>query len=259
MAPTIPAPKYLDLSPENRGFNWDLFRQTWQNYEIASALNEKPENVRIATLLSMIGNDALQVYNAFVWQQHEDHTILNILNKFEIYCRPKRNTSYERYIFLSRKQKKDENIDDFVIVLRNLSKSCNYENLTDSVIRDAIILGINNRKTQECLLRENDPSLDTCINIVKAAERAKQHAVYISNNREDGDATEPMEIDKLYHDRTNNKRKCKFCGKAHKFGREFCPAYGKDCGACGGKNHFQAVCLRKNQIKFVADEEFEIQ
>ena len=36
-------------------------------------------------------------------------------------------------------------------------------------------------------MRENDPALDTCLNIVKAAD---QHAVYISNSRDDGDATE---------------------------------------------------------------------
>ena len=71
----------------------------------------------------------------------------------------------------------------------------------DSVIRDAIILGINNKNTQECLLRENNSSF--------------------------GNTTEPMEINTLYHERTNNKIKCKFCGKVHKFGQVSCPVQGR--------------------------------
>ena len=55
----IPPPKELDLSVENRSNNWELFQQTWQNYEIASGLSEKPENVKVATLLSIIGHSAL--------------------------------------------------------------------------------------------------------------------------------------------------------------------------------------------------------
>ena len=51
--------------------------------------------------------------------------------------------------------------------------NCDYGHMTDSMIRDAIIMGVNTKKTQECLLRENDPSLDCCIDIVKATERAR--------------------------------------------------------------------------------------
>ena len=173
MVSRIPTAKKLDISPNNRTFNWELFKQTWLNYEIATELNEKTDQIRVATLLSIIGNDALQVYNAFVWNEHDQLTTDNIIAKFETYCKPKRNISYEQYIFMSRKQKKNESIDDFVVAIRNLVKHCNYEQLTDSLVRDAIIMGINNRKTQECLLRENKPSLDMCINIVRAAKRAR--------------------------------------------------------------------------------------
>ena len=262
MANMIPVPKSLDISPGNRCINWEMFKQSWQLYEIASGIREKPEEVRVATLLSVIGSDALQIYNAFVWYQGEEMTEANVLIKFEQYFKPKKNISYERYLFMSRKQKKDENIEDFTISLRNSVKNCDYGPLTDSLVRDAIIMGVNNKKIQECLLRENDPSLDKCIDIVRAAERAKQHVMHMqmppdySNNNE----CETMEVDKLSDN--NKKLKCKFCGNAHRRGRDHCPAYGKTCHGCGGNNHFQSACLRKQKVKSLdveIEEDFEIQ
>ena len=260
MTSTIPVPISLNLSADSRSFNWDLFKQSWINYEIATGLDEKPENKRIATLLSIIGPDALQVYNAFVWHQGEERTISSVLNKFEAYCKPKRNVSYERFIFMTMKQNKSELIEDYIVKLRNQAKNCNYEPLTDTLIRDALILGVNRKDTQECLLRENDPSLDRCIDIIKAAERAKQHVLVLSTDKTQD--VEDMEVDKISQG-NEIKKKCKFCGRPHKFGHTNCPAYGKDCFSCGGKNHFTSVCNKKNRVNAVkeevdADEDFKI-
>ena len=52
---------------------------------------------------------------------------------------------------MSRKKKKNESIDDFVVAIRNLVKHCNYKQLTDSLVRDAIILGIHNKKNTRML------------------------------------------------------------------------------------------------------------
>ena len=40
---------------------------------------------------------------------------------------------------------------------------------------------------------------------------------------------------------------CKYCGKSHNKGK--CPAYGKTCNGCGGKNHFEAKCMQKSRRK----------
>ena len=107
-------------------------------------------------------------------------------------------------------------------------------------------MGIHNRKTQECLLRENNPSLGMCINIVRAAERARQHAAYISDGREK-DLVQPMEIDKISSQKNTGKTKCRYCGTSHKFGRDSCPAYGKKCLEYGGSNHYATVCKIKSR------------
>lgn len=48
---------------------------------------------------------------------------------------------------------------------------------------------------------------------------------------------------------------CKFCGKVHTMRKEECPAWGKTCMSCGGRNNFAAVCglpkQPKQQVKVV--------
>ena len=242
MTSLIPVPKPLDISNESRSHNWELFKQSWHNYELATGMAENTQERRVATLLSIVGYDALRVYNAFHWTTGEAKTIESVLYKFECYCKPKLNITYERFSFMSRKQKADENINDYIVTLRNLIKNCGYEQLTDSIIRDAIVMGIRNKRTQENLLRENDLTLEKCVNIVRAAERAQQHFNYISEEKSSS-RYEMMEVDRVSNEKDIRKY-CKFCGSSHIWGRNRCPAYGKTCSSCGGKNHFGKVCKK---------------
>ncbi|KAK3787110.1 hypothetical protein RRG08_030273 [Elysia crispata] len=41
------------------------------------------------------------------------------------------------------------------------------------------------------------------------------------------------------------KSTCKFCGGDHPFVKSKCPAYGRNCGNCGGRDHFAKVCKTK--------------
>ncbi|XP_068224775.1 uncharacterized protein [Palaemon carinicauda] len=49
--------------------------------------------------------------------------------------------------------------------------------------------------------------------------------------------------------------KCRFCGYKHEFEKLKCPAWGKVCEACKGRNHFKAVC--KKTVKIVKEKNEE--
>ena len=145
----VPTPKPLQLNAVYRSTNWDLFQQTWRNYEIVTGLVDKPKPQRLSTLLSVIGQDDLIVYNAFYWSPVEEKTVEAVMRKFEKYCKPMRNVIYKRFLFVSRRQNTSESITDFVVALRNLVKNCEYGQLTDSLIRDAIVMGITDKKLEK--------------------------------------------------------------------------------------------------------------
>ena len=57
----LPPPEPLDLSGGNISENWKKFKQKFTNYEIATGINKKESATRVATLLTVIGNDAIDV------------------------------------------------------------------------------------------------------------------------------------------------------------------------------------------------------
>ncbi|KAK3701961.1 hypothetical protein RRG08_017851 [Elysia crispata] len=57
-------------------------------------------------------------------------------------------------------------------------------------------------------------------------------------------------------ERMGNQRQndCRFCGRKHPFEKEKCPAWGKTCSNCGGRNHFRIKCKKK--VNAVAEENY---
>ena len=148
----LPPPQSLELNSGNISTNWKKFKQRYLNYEIATGINEKNNATRVAAFLIVVGNEALDVYDTLIWDNEgDDKKIDKVLEKFEEYCEPKKNVSYERYVFFSRAQESNENIDQYVTTLKKLCETCEFGTLKNSLIKDRIVLGIivkNTRKNQ---------------------------------------------------------------------------------------------------------------
>ena len=43
--------------------------------------------------------------------------------------------------------------------------------------------------------------------------------------------------------------KSRYCGRLHRYGKQFCPAANQACKKCGQKGYFAAVCMKKNVHK----------
>lgn len=155
--------------------SWKLFIQKWKNYAILTQLNKQSMEYQVALFLHSIGDDALVIYNGFVFKSAEsDRTVDEIIDEFTKYAIGEINESYERFKFNQCIQKKDETVEQFLTNVRTLVKTCNYcKECVDSIIRDRIILGVNDAEVQETLLKERNPSLKKCIDIIKAAESAQ--------------------------------------------------------------------------------------
>ena len=126
--------------------NWEVFKQKWEFYSVATGASEYESAKRQACLfLHVIGEEAVKVYNNFTFATEEDKfNAARIIEKFDGYCNPKKNETFERYKFFIRIQNNDEMIDHFVNDLRTLSQACNFGPLADSLIRDRLICGILN-------------------------------------------------------------------------------------------------------------------
>jgi hypothetical protein len=149
----------------------EKFKQKWTNYEIATGVAEKENPTRVATFLTVIREEAVDVYNTFTWATAGDNLKIDkVLEKFDAFCNPRKNTIYERYVFFSRNQENGESIDHYVTVLKTLSDTCEFENLKESLICDRLVFGILDNSVRERLLRDPELTLQTAIERVRSAE-----------------------------------------------------------------------------------------
>ena len=133
----------LQLSKGNFSQNWKRFKQKWANYELATGIVRKEDQIRVATFLTMSGDEALNVYNAFTWDSEDDKVKKDkVLEQFETFCEPRKNTIYDMYLFFSRGQESGESMDKYAAFLRNMADNCECQDLKNSLIRDCIVFGV---------------------------------------------------------------------------------------------------------------------
>ena len=253
---TQPAP--LELKG-NVAENWKKFKQKFTLYNVASGMSEKQNKSQTSMLLHVIGDSALDLYNTFVFAEGESMVLEKVLDKFEEYCMPKRNLTYERHRFFMRNQLVHESIDQYATELRSRAQSCEFSSLKESLIQDRIICGILDDGLRERLLRQDNLTLDKTLQVCRAAEQTRAQAQALSSTGEN--ASIPVDFlsktkKKFSGSRSKQSKPqggstskpqgrtdsdaCGRCGYQHS--KDKCPAQGQTCKKCGKQNHFAKCC-----------------
>ncbi len=175
-------PEELKLTG-NVNENWKVFKQSFELYVLAIGL-EGDDKRKIALLLTVAGCSALDVYNTFVFTDDQKDKFDVVMAKFEGYCTPRKNETYERYVFGNHVQKESELIEKYVTDLRLKSQSRIFGTLCDSMIPDQIVIGVLDNKVRMHLLKETDLTLEKAIKICQASERVKTQIKTFSSKGE---------------------------------------------------------------------------
>ncbi|KAJ8030740.1 hypothetical protein HOLleu_27229 [Holothuria leucospilota] len=235
MESIIPVPAAMDMKGDLPQ-NWAFFKGQWENYCIATKLNEKEEKIRVATLLSVMGKECFRLFQNLDMPEENRKKEDQIKEALEKNFEPTRNVIYERYKFNTADQLPNESIDEYVTRLRHLSKSCDFGALTDDLICDRIVLGTKDAILRSRLLRE--PKLDLRGAIDKArnteaaqtqlsrmAQPVSSESVHYSKKSREYKTKKPGQNK---HKQRENKRGneenmikgCRFCGGTHPKGRD---------------------------------------
>ncbi|XP_068675472.1 uncharacterized protein [Montipora foliosa] len=161
-----------------------------------------------------------------------------------VLCSSKEYNLRSVYVFRMTIQE-DRSFDIFVPDLRRRAEYCDFGAIKDSLIRDQIVVGINDPKLRERLLRETDLTLEKAVKLCRITEQSKEQSkIFISPTTQTGniDAIKKGEppVDSVKYSR--RIMKCKFCATSYDRGN--CPAYGATCHKCNGRNHYARCCLK---------------
>ena len=147
--------------------------------------------------------------------------------------------------FSNRHQEHDEPVDTFITVLYTLTEHCGYAVLHDEMLRDRIVVGIQDHRLSEKL--QLDPLL-TLAEVVK-----KQQAIVREDKNEKEMLPSECPVQTVHKGRgdirinrppfrqsnTPSSKSCPWCADHD---HQNCPARNASCHLCSKQGHFQTVC-----------------
>ena len=118
----LPPPSSLEIHNVNAAEKWKKFLLAWNNYSLATKLNDENEAIQVATLLTVIGEQARDVFSTFQFTREADkQKIQPVLTKFKEYCEPRQNIPFERYLFNKRVQEPGETYEQYRTELQKIA------------------------------------------------------------------------------------------------------------------------------------------
>ena len=261
----IPAPEPMCTTGEVCQ-NWIEFRDAWNHYCVATGLEAKqtnpddsPNDIAIkqtaATLCAVMGRDCLRVMNTLPTLSNDDKKDpARILAELSAHFVPQKNLLFERYKFNTAVQECSEGCDAYLVRLRQLAQSCEFGALTDSLIRDKLVISTTDSNTRQRLLREHPtPDLRRVAEALQAAQISEVHRRQMDSTEQAVDAVNRAGRNQ-WKRKEGDSRPCGWCGNKTRHSRRVCPAKDVTCHNCGIRGHYQSECRRKTASEVTEDE-----
>jgi hypothetical protein len=234
---------------------WDIWKAQFLTFRQVTKLNNEDEEVQVASLKYCMGYDAEEIVKTFGLTSAEEKNFSVVLKKFEAYFKPKVNVIRLRRIFQRRLQHSTESEELYLRSLYTAAQDCEFGILKKERIRDQFIAGLRDDRLAEKLehlyLSNRDSfTLDLVVEYTRTycdvKEGRKREDKYVVKECVQ-EVSDDCYIEAVSNNQfTKNKQphsgrmNCSYCGLVHQ--PKKCPAYGRQCAACGKQNHFAKVC-----------------
>ena len=270
----------LAADPASLGSRWEKWLRGFKRFAIAKGIKDDFQKKNL--LLVCAGPEVQDLYDGLHPDDDVDEVRLTqtggssqeLPSKFQeavdilsSHFVPQVNVPFERHLFKQMSPEVGENVSKFIARLKTRAKNCSFSDIDDQ-IRDQVIHTVKSSKLRRKLL-ENGKNL--------TLSRLQEIAVSFEAVENQMAAMSVSEVNKVsYHknygeanyfarpstssresnqNRPNTKfpyenhdKQCYRCGFTGHFGKDkCCPANGKSCNKCKGKNHFASVCKTKNR------------
>lgn len=193
------------IAPMDLAVKWKTWLQEFEIYATAMELDKEEEKIQCAQLLHLMGRDAIRIYTSFTFAEGEKDEIAVLKQKFEAHFVPKKNLTYERYKFITCRQK-FERIEEFVTILKNRANQCEFgDPIKEDLIKLMLIVGIKDEATREKLLQKEELTLDKAMETCILTESARSQLKEMSNKE-----TEGREVDIISRKESKKRKPDKF-------------------------------------------------
>lgn len=208
-------PQPLDCA--NLAKEWPRWKQSFGIYLRANNKISESEENKIAIFLWLIGPRGVEIFNTLYPDKasadslfnvgvgvaangDEDAafgdavenvvdeltlTLANVVASFDDYCLPRKNIAMEAFKFNTITQKERQAFTEFETELRTQIQFCEFKcqhcqtSYSDRMLRDRIIIGVQDKKLQLKLLDGRDDPLTKIVEICKVFEAASENKLIL--------------------------------------------------------------------------------
>lgn len=144
------------------------------------------DKMKVSFFISLAGNDVYKILKSLVApKKPNEFTYKQIIESLKTNFKPKKNKTAERFKFYKKTQSLDESISDFVIELKILAETCEFDTFLDSALCDKFICGVGNEKIQARLLQEEEPTFEKVVSLAQSMELTAKEVANINKNNKD--------------------------------------------------------------------------
>ena len=185
----------MDFNSSNLAAAWKKWRQNME-FCLTDMIRGKIEEEKYSVFLFLIGKQGRNIFNTTEWvkkadalgnqTEEDDITVKKLFKRFREYCLPKKNLVVERTFFW-KNQYDDETFDQFMTELRNLSSTCEFGDLNESLLLYKVVNGIILDKIRYAPLRKGiEMTLEKAITIWRTEEMTKMQMKEMDSEKEMG-------------------------------------------------------------------------
>ena len=247
-------------SPEQFSFkaeHWDDWIARFERFRSVSELSEKAEDYQVNVLLYMLGPKSEELIKSLNLSKADLKSYKSVKEKISHFYEPKHNVIFCRAKFNARYQNQGEPIEAYISSLHQLADKCKYGTIEQELIRDRLVVGIRNKKLSEKMQLTEGLTLEKAIDMAVQQELVHKQQKDMQANGFNGSKPPSLShIDgkkgkwkgkkgggqkgsqKDNPDHEKLKSPCPKCNNSVHFVKGVCPADGKTCHRCNGKNHF---------------------
>lgn len=260
------APFDYTICTDGGGHDWQMWVRSFEWYLQANKIEDDHE--KFVKLMHLAGSKVQELFATLPVPVSVNKVnrgplrggCVPHLNEYEMaiaklndHFQPKKNLTYERHTFRQIKQEDDEKLAFFAMRLRKQADRCDFGEKFEEQIKDQIIEKCASKKLRLKLLSLGDADLDKIMNEAKVFEAVQEQSEALNDKH--GDTFKSAEINKIDvrpkpNQNSFNKDECHRCGyTGHRQFDDKCPARGKTCNKCGGRNHFSRKCRSKKRAR----------
>lgn len=223
------------LKEFQEGENWTEFTERLEQYFLANDIEDNGK--KRAILLTVCGSATYSLMkNLLAPAKPTDKSFSELVTLVKNHHQPKASIIVSRFKFHTSTREPEQLISDYLAQLRKLAEPCEFGNSLEEMLRDRLVIGINNDRIQRRLLSESELNLQRAVEIAQASFTAALDFQTITNNK-------PGQLDRPNLQKMEGKdTNVTVSDKTKKYYKS---ARKSECYRCLGTNHSGAECRFK--------------